>query len=103
MQVAAFLSDLKSLSVCPHRAAVNLVSVHKDVKSRDRDLSTAQSNENSEAARRQSIDYDLQRADELMSLHQTVKMKHLDSGPDAELLEARRAVGRVLASLDRNR
>ena len=46
-----------------------------------------------------SIDSDLHRAEELISLHQNVKLKHIQSGPDAELLEARQAVSRVLASL----
>lgn len=101
MQVVAFLSDLKSLSVCPHQAAINLVSVHKTTQGRDQQPVTdsMDGQDNTE----ETVDSDLQRADELVSLHQNVKLKHIESGPDAELLEARQAVTRVLASLNDDR
>jgi len=95
MHVAAFLSDLKSLSVCPHQAAVDLVSVHRIIQDKDQQPMNALS----DSANEKSIDSDLQRAEELTSLHQDVKLKHIERGPDAELLEARQAVSRVLASL----
>jgi len=98
MQVVAFLSDLKSLSVCPHQAAINLVSVHKTTQDRDQQPVTDSVSGQDNAEK--SVDSDLQRADELVSLHLNVKLKHIESGPDAELLEARQAVSRVLASLN---
>jgi len=100
MQVAAFLSDLKSLSVCPHQAAINLVSVHETIQDNNQSSVDAQKpQENTD----NSTDGDLQRAEELVSLHQNVKMKHIVNGPDADLAEARRAVSRVLASLNNSR
>lgn len=101
MQVVAFLSDLKSLSVCPHQAAINLVSVHKTIQDRDQQLVT--DSRDGQDSIEKTVDTDLQRADELVSLHQNVKLKHIESGPDAELSEARRAVSRVLASLNNDR
>lgn len=101
MQVVAFLSDLKSLSVCPHQAAINLVSVHKTTQ--DRDQQPVTDSIDGQGNTEKSVDSDLQRADELVSLHQNVKLKHIESGPDVELLEARQAVSRVLASLNDDR
>ena len=103
MQVAALISDLKSLSVCPHQAANDLVSVYKNVESRDQDSSKALSRATSDAKKDEDSDSDLQRAEELVSLHQNVKLKHLETGPDAELVKARQAVSRVLESLNQNR
>ena len=85
MQVAAFLSDLKSLSVCPHQAAIDLVSAHRTV---------------SGESKTEQEGRDLQRASELMRLHTSVKMKHIDSGPDQELLSARQTVNSILRSLN---
>jgi len=101
MQVVALLSDLKSLSVCPHQAAINLVSVHKTLQ--DRDQHSVAGSRDGQDSTEKTVDTDLQRADELVSLHQDVKLKHIENGPDAELLEARRAVSRVLASLNNGR
>lgn len=47
-------------------------------------------------------DQDLQRADELVSLHYDVKLKYIDSGPDPELVKARRDVDNVVAALNRS-
>lgn len=91
MQVAAFLSDLKSLSVCPEEAAVALVNVHKQANTK-RDLDQT-------AEEDKAVDQDLTRANELMLLHQDVKLKHIESGLDPELLNARSEVRKVLASL----
>lgn len=97
------MSDLKSLSVCPHQAAINLVSVYKTVNGEDRDSSKALSRARSNSGKNEDVDNELQRAEELVSLHQNVKLKHLETGPDAELLEAKQAVSRVLESLNQHR
>lgn len=98
MQVAAFLSDLKSLSVCSHEAALNLVCVYKTadiqvhretVSTRDEQKST--SNE----------DDDRKRADELALLHRDVKLKHARA-PDTGLAEARAGIRRIIQDLDRD-
>ena len=86
MQVAALFSDLKSLSACPHQAATDLVSAHRSIKG------------HSKSDEQESKD--LQRASELMTLHINVKVKHLESGPDQELLSARQTVNSILRSLN---
>lgn len=91
MQVAAFLSDLRSLSVCSHESATGLVQTYRGLES------------NSTEAVASQRDKDLQRADELVSLHQNVKLKHIQDGQDQELLRGRQAVQAVLASLTRHR
>lgn len=45
------------------------------------------------------VDPDLQRAQELVSLHYNVKVNHLRSGLDPETIEARRRVDEVMAVL----
>ena len=96
MQVAAFLSDLKSLSVCSHEAAVDVVSVHKSAinKAEEPGTGTANSNFNNE-------DNDRKRADELALLHRNVKLKHVRT-PDADLVEARTGIRRILQDLERD-
>ncbi len=101
MHVAALLSDLKSLSVCPHQAAINLVSVHSTIRGEGQQPMDAPVDKQTDI--KQSIDSDLQRADELVSLHQNVKLKRIQSGPDAELLEARQAVKTILTALSDHR
>lgn len=103
MQVAALLSDLKSLSVCPHQAAINLVSIHKSINDNVPDSSNQSFSLAATTDIDGSIDSDLKRAEELVSLHQSVKVRHIQNGPDAELLQARQNVSRVLHSLDRDR
>ena len=44
-------------------------------------------------------DPDLKRANEIVSLHNDVKVKHLESGLDYEIIQARRDVEKVLAAL----
>ena len=46
-------------------------------------------------------DQDLQRANELVSLHYDVKVKYLQNGPDPELLRARKEVEGVIYALGR--
>lgn len=97
MQIAAFLSDLKSLSACPHDAAITLVSIYKQTSNTD---STSNNNDNpSQESNDPAADEDTTRATELITLHQNVKLKHLHSGPDFELLQARQDVAKVLAAL----
>ena len=98
MQIAAFLSDLKSLSVCPHEAALDLVHVHKKIRQSQQlgDVETVKED------LVKAGDKDLQRVEELMVLHQNVKVKYTESGPDPKLKEARQAVARILAALDRD-
>ena len=125
MQIAALLSDLKSLSVCSHSAAINLVNVHKHLDdntktntntgnksttdnsnrversgSADSDAGQSQAQLQSELdAANTNQDVDLKRANDLVALHYAVKVKHQESGMDKELLHARRVVGGVLTSL----
>jgi hypothetical protein len=47
-----------------------------------------------------TLDIDLQRADELVFLHYEVKVKHLESGPDPELVQAGRDVDQVVFRLN---
>lgn len=46
-------------------------------------------------------DSELQRANELVSLHYDVKLKYLETGPDAELEKAAQDVEKVLRDLSR--
>lgn len=91
MQAAALLSDLKSLSVCSHEAATKLVSVHR---------SSAELGQTSSATEKVlSDDADLARSEQLIFLHNHVKLQHVQSGLDSNLLKARQDVNRILASL----
>ena len=47
-------------------------------------------------------DEDLQRAQELVSLHYDVKLKYLETGPDPELVKAGKDVDEVVAALSRS-
>lgn len=103
MKVTALLSDLKSLSVCSHESAINLVKTYESPDINDGENGGAVHEKKIDRAYRSSTttDEDLRRADELVSLHQNVKLKHIQAGPDRELLQARQAVQAVLASLAR--
>lgn len=91
MQAAALLSDLKSLSVCSHEAAVKLVSVHQ---------SSGELGQISRATEKAlSDDVDLARTEELVFLHNHVKLQHVKSGLDSNLLRARQDVNKILTSL----
>lgn len=99
MKVAALLSDLSSLSVCSHESAINLVKTYKGL---DTDNGIVHKDHSGEAYEGSTnADEDLRRADELVSLHQNVKLKHIQAGPDRELLQARQVVQAVLTSLAR--
>lgn len=104
MQVAAFLSDLRSLSVCSHESAIGLVQTYKslDTKNSGGSIEPAQGGNSNLQDATKTTDQDLQRADELVSLHQNVKLKHIQTGQDQELLQARQVVQSVLASLARS-
>lgn len=68
------------------------------------DSPSAHAHQNSEPASQKlnaksEPDPDMQRADELVSLHYNVKVHHLNSGLDPEILEARRRVEEVINAL----
>ena len=44
----------------------------------------------------------LQRANEFVSLHYDVKLRHLETGPDPELVKAGRDVNEVIAALNKS-
>lgn len=99
MKAVALLSDLKSLSVCSHESAINLVTTYKTLDNNDEQKASAVHDEPYGTST--VTDEDLRRADELVSLHQNVKLKHIHAGPDQDLLQARQAVQAVLTSLTR--
>lgn len=96
MQIASILSDLTSLRVCDHSAALALVSVHRP----ERSTITADSDRNLSV--KTTEDPDMQRATDLVDLHYNVKMKHVQ-GDDAGLMQARREVDMVLQKLEGKR
>ncbi|MCJ1451812.1 hypothetical protein MMC28_002152 [Mycoblastus sanguinarius] len=95
MQIASILSDLASLRVCDHSAALALVSVNNL-----QTLSTAGNDGSSvtEQDVKAEEDPDMQRATDLVELHYSVKIRH-KQGEDAGLQEARKDVDRVLKKL----
>ncbi|KAK4940100.1 hypothetical protein LTR10_019729 [Elasticomyces elasticus] len=105
MQIAAFLSDLKSLSVCSYDAAIALVKPFNNTSITSGELSSTNgkvpSASQSSSSTTADLDPDLQRANELVSLHYDVKVKYLQEGPDPELLQARKDVEGVVYALDR--
>ncbi|KIW75574.1 hypothetical protein Z517_10316 [Fonsecaea pedrosoi CBS 271.37] len=113
MQVAAFLSDLKSLSVCSHEAAIALVKppTTTTTKTKTTDdgalqTSSTKSDETSgqpaQSLPKDQDDKDLHRADELVSLYYDVKVKFTERGPDPDFVQAGREVDQVLAALSRS-
>lgn len=96
--MASVLSDLKSLSVCPHDAAMKLLSVRSD--------QNHESSQNHDASMNTTVDGDggddqaLRRALRLVRLHQDVKIKQVQQGLDRDLFKARDDIQRVLASLN---
>lgn len=111
MQIASILSDLTSLRVCvrtiaprnwcpssnnaqDHSAALALVSTRapaSNTESSNRETSTKAPDEDD--------DPDMQRALDLMELHNGVKMKHVQ-GENQGLMQARKDVDTVLAKLE---
>ncbi|KIV90898.1 hypothetical protein PV10_05502 [Exophiala mesophila] len=94
MQVAALFSDLKSLTICSHEAALALVTPRAGQDG------VNPSTDPSQFVHKAPADSDLQKAQELVSLHYDIKVGISESGLDPELLESRRRVHQVLADLD---
>ncbi|KAK2770392.1 hypothetical protein FQN52_006906 [Onygenales sp. PD_12] len=95
MKVAEILSDLTSLKVCGHNEALALVSVHKTSPNQGESDATDQPDQSPRSQ-------DLQRAKDLVELHNDVTLKQLNSpggGLNEELRKARRDVSRVLHEL----
>ncbi|MCJ1402770.1 hypothetical protein MMC11_005991 [Xylographa trunciseda] len=107
MQVAEILSDLTSLRVCDHEAAIALVTSYETI-----DTQNKQSDNSNVSIVRPTVsrtgsvlkdaqdDPDLQRAVDLVDLHYGVKEKH-KQGTDMELQKARQSVRRVMESMHR--
>ncbi|KAI4288543.1 MAG: hypothetical protein L6R35_002194 [Caloplaca aegaea] len=96
MQIAAILSDLTSLRVCDHSAALALVSTRAPPS----DTSTIEYSKQERPIQTQGeSDPDMQRALDLLELHHDVKMKHV-KGEDRDLMQARKEVDTVLARLE---
>ncbi|MCJ1485045.1 hypothetical protein MMC06_005218 [Schaereria dolodes] len=124
MQIAQILSDLNSLRVCDHNAAINLVNAHKDIdlqssltiKRQTSRITATPPNApgalNHNSTPRPSntkhksdvklegieADPDLQRAIDLVDLHYGVKVKHMQ-GSDMGLQRARSEVQGVMEKL----
>ncbi|KAL8774710.1 MAG: hypothetical protein Q9209_000649 [Squamulea sp. 1 TL-2023] len=98
MQIASILSDLTSLRVCDHTAAVALVTTRAPA-SDTLNVQPTQSHESKNADGTEN-DPDMERALDLMELHQDVKMKHV-RGEDQGLMQARKGVDAVLAELEK--
>ncbi|KAL8672179.1 MAG: hypothetical protein Q9168_003343 [Polycauliona sp. 1 TL-2023] len=94
MQVASILSDLASLR--EHNAALALVSTRAPAS----DTSTPTSTQPSTSKNIHTLksDPDMERALDLIDLHQGVKMAHVQ-GQDQGLTQARKDVDAVLAEL----
>ncbi|KIW04131.1 uncharacterized protein PV09_04939 [Verruconis gallopava] len=88
MQVASVLSDLTSLRVCDGAAAQKLVMAYRGAGAREGAESGAE-----------EADPDLQRAKDLVDLHNNVKVKLEEQGLDPELEELRRKVERLVEGL----
>ncbi|KAK6373879.1 hypothetical protein LTS17_007848 [Exophiala oligosperma] len=103
MQIAAFLSDLKSLSICPHEAAIALVAP-KNAGSHGQ-TSTQPDTGNSSTTQPSppgpGNDLELARANELVSLHYNVKVKYVETGPDPELQHAAAMINHIIQDLRR--
>ncbi|KAI4186892.1 MAG: hypothetical protein L6R41_003170 [Letrouitia leprolyta] len=98
MQIAAILSDLTSLRVCDHSAALALVSTRAPAS----EISATESSKRGLPAADQNreSDPDMERVTDLMALHHGVKMKHVQ-GEDRRLIQARKDVDAVLAKLSK--
>ncbi|MCJ1306530.1 hypothetical protein MMC25_000173 [Agyrium rufum] len=109
MRVAEVLSDLTSLRVCDHDAALLLVTSYKDLEANREDGKSPIRRKGSKDLKRSASiegadeDPDLQRAIDLVDLHHGVKEKHTH-GLDMSLQQARRDVD-VIAQrmLDKSR
>ncbi|KAL8729828.1 MAG: hypothetical protein Q9166_004469 [cf. Caloplaca sp. 2 TL-2023] len=97
MQIASILSDLNSLRVCDHNAALALVSTRAPASDTSGPESSKQGG--SKKNHRTDSDPDMERAMDLVELHNEVKMKHV-RGEDHGLKQARRDVDAVLVKLE---
>ncbi|KAL8781592.1 MAG: hypothetical protein Q9213_005942 [Squamulea squamosa] len=98
MQIASILSDLTSLRVCDHTAALALVATRAPANDTS-NVKPIQSHE-SKDTHGTEYDPDMERAMDLMELHQGVKMKYA-RGEDQDLMQARKDVDAVLAELEK--
>ncbi|KAI4277603.1 MAG: hypothetical protein LQ337_001626 [Flavoplaca oasis] len=98
MQIASILSDLTSLRVCDHNAALALVSTRAPAS--DSITPNAIQPFKSKGDHKTKNDPDMERAMDLIELHQGVKMAHV-RGQDQALTQARKEVDAVLAELER--
>ncbi|KAL8922057.1 MAG: hypothetical protein Q9208_005367 [Pyrenodesmia sp. 3 TL-2023] len=98
MQIASILSDLTSLRVCEHSAALALVSTRAPAS--DTTATESSARRKSVESKGEDNDPDMQRAMDLMELHHGVKMKHVQ-GEDRGLKQSRRDVDTVLAKLEK--
>ncbi|CAI7592174.1 unnamed protein product [Penicillium pancosmium] len=96
MKVAEILSDLTSLRVCDHHAALALVNAHRISLDTS---SPSQSDTTATDAITSKKNKDLQRAKELVELHYEVKARHVNGQVDADLQKARADVQQVLREL----
>ncbi|KAL8745643.1 MAG: hypothetical protein Q9190_002247 [Brigantiaea leucoxantha] len=93
MQIASILSDLNSLRVCDHSAAIALVSARPPSSAKSPEPSTNSSKADS------GNDPDMQRAIDLVELHYGLKVKHMN-GEDQGLTLARRNVDFIINKLE---
>ncbi|PGH18160.1 hypothetical protein AJ80_04547 [Polytolypa hystricis UAMH7299] len=103
MQVAEVLSDLTSLRVCGHEEAVALVNVHKTILKPETTQQSVSGDTNRVDSPESQSNSELQRAKDLVQLHNEMKSKQLHGGHDAvgeELQRARFDVNRVLRELE---
>lgn len=92
MKLAEVLSDLNTLRVCDHSAALALVSARPTPPSKA-------SAPEAQTKREGDEDPDLQRAKDLLRLHNDVKVAHEHGRVDQGLLEARRMVKAALEGM----
>ncbi|KAL8820138.1 MAG: hypothetical protein Q9223_001588 [Gallowayella weberi] len=97
MQIASILSDLTSLRVCDHNAALALVSTRAPAT--DTQATESSKREDATTPQQAHNDPDMERATDLMELHHAVKVRHIQ-GADEGLMQARRDVDAVLAKLE---
>ncbi|KAK6370012.1 hypothetical protein LTR64_005252 [Lithohypha guttulata] len=74
---------------------MDLVSKHK--------LAGKMGEEAASGSDQSNVSDDMQRANELLSLHQNVKMKHVEQGFDPELTKARQEIAHILRKLEQDR
>ncbi|OQE30003.1 hypothetical protein PENSTE_c002G10303 [Penicillium steckii] len=96
MKVAEILSDLTSLRVCDHNAALALVNAHQSTLNKS---SSSKADPVSTDAIGSTENTDLQRAKQLVELHSEVKSRHSNGEVGFALQQARAEVHEVLRQL----